>query len=286
MATTVLLENFNSIYEWTLLSGEAPTQVAGRTGLSLKHVSGTYIGYKIPAAAESDTLTVGFAYRADALSTNSLANFSSDTGATNHVTLTPTALGAIQVRRGTGSGTILVTSANGVISGGASSPWYYIELQAKLHDTTGFATLRVNGVPVASFPTGDTKNAGTKTTFDQFGLLNVGYFDDCYIITGTDGAFLGAQAIPDGLSTDVVARHATVVAVKRDPYHVARHATQVAVKRDTYHVARHALQVAMQYQAKRWTGTGFVPAPAIRTWTGTAFVEAKGAKRWNGTAFV
>ncbi|HET9665979.1 MAG TPA: hypothetical protein VFP09_04460, partial [Desertimonas sp.] len=72
---------------------------------------------------------------------------------------------------------------------------YYMEVQAKLHDTTGFVTVRLNGVVIAEALNVDTKNAGTKTTFDTLRFSATGgsnsRFDDLYLMTGAGDAFLG-----------------------------------------------------------------------------------------------
>ncbi len=89
-----------------------------------------------------------------------------DNGATYHLYLNVTTLGAVQLWRGDGrslspSGTLLGSSANGTVS----ADWYYIELGATISDTVGTAVVRVNGASVITF-TGDTRNGGTSTGLD------------------------------------------------------------------------------------------------------------------------
>src|SRR5436190_1993271 len=119
----------------------------------------------------------------------------SDSGATDHIRLRLSNLGALSVLRSVlGIG---VSSANGVIAAGS---WYYVELQVKLHDTTGFATVRVNGTVVASGTNIDTKNAGTKTVFDTIDLAFVSgasssIWDDLILQSGDTCSFLGDVAV-------------------------------------------------------------------------------------------
>jgi hypothetical protein len=194
VSTLVLTESFDSTAAWALANNAAPA--TGRTGVGVGVASsvGT-LTYTIPSASESDTVTVGFAWKiANVSAARPVIALRSDAGATTHLTVTTTATGALEVRRGTTSGTVLASSAASVF---AAATWYYVELQAKLHDTAGFVTLRLNGTTIASNPTCDTKNAGTKTTFDQL-FLTTGStvqqrWDDLYLVTGADGAFLGVQ---------------------------------------------------------------------------------------------
>ena len=88
--------------------------------------------------------------------------------------------------------------------------WSFIELRVKIHDTTGYVELRINGETAASAVNIDTKNGGTglidnfmitgghpAAGFDQG--INA-YFDDLYVVdsTGTSmNDFLGDIIIYD-----------------------------------------------------------------------------------------
>src|SRR5204862_3050679 len=98
-----------------------------------------------------------------------------------------------------GAGIVGASAAHGM----AVNTWYYIEWQIKLHDTTGFTSVRINGVQMFNVTNVDTKNAGTKTTYDRVRLndatANSGvslWFDDLYITTGAGATFKGSITIP------------------------------------------------------------------------------------------
>ena len=78
--------------------------------------------------------------------------------------------------------------------------WYYVEIQAKLHDSTGFVIVRVNGVEVINASTLDTKDGGTKTVYDRVSMAmfdgRVNQYDDLYITTGAGAPFKGSITIP------------------------------------------------------------------------------------------
>lgn len=151
-------------------------------------------------AEEHATFIVGFAMRMTsfgAASTITLLNLLGDFGLTTHVTLGMNQLGKLSVYRGTTVGTLLGSEAGTSIVTGA---WQYIELKAVLHDTTGSVEVRVDGVAVITLTNQDTKNAGTRTTFDTVSLVFtggqafVGFIDDLYICNGAgslNNNFLG-----------------------------------------------------------------------------------------------
>lgn len=192
----VLLEPFNNLSAWAVAGVPPATIVAGRTGTAVQIVnpSGT-IDYTIPPASESADVTVGFAWRTDTIGTQpQVLGLRSDAGVTMHVRLRVTSAGALQVRRDV---TTLGTSATGLV---AANTWYYIELRATLHDTTGLATVRLNGTTVLSLTNVDTKNAGTKTVFDTLRLESgvtgtTTLTDDLYLNTGIT-PFKGDITIP------------------------------------------------------------------------------------------
>jgi hypothetical protein len=104
------------------------------------------------------------------------------------------ASGNLQIVRG--DGTVLATTSTPVIL--SASTWYYLELGWKIDPSAGFATLRCNGVQVATF-SGNTRN-GTASSCDNFYLgngaqMNNGpHFDDLYLCDNagtTNNNFLG-----------------------------------------------------------------------------------------------
>ena len=82
----ITLEPFNNTSAWTV--GGTVNIVAGRTGTAVTTASatGNYAAYTIPAPNESDTITVGFAWRYDDAETGdrSIVIFYSDAMATLH----------------------------------------------------------------------------------------------------------------------------------------------------------------------------------------------------------
>jgi hypothetical protein len=99
------------------------------------------------------------------------------------VTLALETTGALKVLRGGSFGTLLGTSATGLI---ALNTWYFVELQATLSDTVGKVEVKLNGTTVIGPLTGLDTNAGVQTTFDTlvlsaFGAGTVTKYDDLYL---------------------------------------------------------------------------------------------------------
>lgn len=109
--------------------------------------------------------------------------FCSDSMATVHVTVSVViATGAIQVARGTHTGTVLATSATGLVP--PDSTWHYLEAMVLLGDAgVGQYQVFLDGAEIIPLTTADTKNGGTKTVFDSHGLRgnNSCYLDDYYV---------------------------------------------------------------------------------------------------------
>ncbi len=93
-----------------------------------------------------------------------------------------------------GNFTTLLTSAAGTY---AANTFYYIEISATIHDTTGTCEVRVNGSTIINY-TGDTRNGGG-TNIDTVSYSSFGgyytYIDDVYICDDSGSApyntFLG-----------------------------------------------------------------------------------------------
>jgi hypothetical protein len=181
-------DNFTSA-PWTL-SG-SPVITGGRTGTGAQFDGTTHVAsYTIPTDKQSDTITMGFAWKTNslALPATNIAQFNSDSGATQHNQLFVTSGGNIVVSR---SGTQLATAAHGMVA----NTWYYLEWQVRLHGTTGSAIVRINGVEKINIGNVNTKNAGTKTVYDQVKILGtsgpIENYDDLYIKTGSGCKFEG-----------------------------------------------------------------------------------------------
>lgn len=137
-----------------------------------------------------------------------LIRFFSDSAATLQLTVRFNG-GRLELLRG---GTSLAFSPANII---LTNSWGYVEIQAKVDPTSGFATVKYNGVTVISF-TGNTKNGGTSNLIDTFQLYFDGgqkiTVDDMYVLNDTGSTphntFLGdsrvAVVVPNGAgsSTD------------------------------------------------------------------------------------
>jgi hypothetical protein len=121
-----------------------------------------------------------------------------DTGITTHLSLRRNAIGTLSLYRGTSGGVLLATGTT-LISDNA---WYYVEIRATINDTTGICQVRLNGSGVNEIDfTGDTKNAGTSTSFDAL-RLSIPYsatrVTDVYILNtagSTNNSWLGDVAV-------------------------------------------------------------------------------------------
>lgn len=126
----------------------------------------------------------------------------SDAGATAHVTVNLVNGTTIEVRRGLTNGTLLGSYTPAVID---YTAWYYFEVKATLHDTTGSVEVKMNGTTVINLTNVDTKNGGTKTVFDAMSMggswVNNGRYmasDDLYLCNGAGSVnnnFLGDCAV-------------------------------------------------------------------------------------------
>lgn len=173
---------------------------------------------QVPAADEHDTFIFGKAFRnhngananegwlggrpTDALY-GIICTFGSDDGATPHVTVNVVGGNTFEVRRGLTNGTLL--GSYGWPTTPDYTSWYYVEVKAKLHDSLGYVTVKVNGQTILDLQNIDTKNGGTKTVFDYVAMsgswVNNGRYaasDDIYLCNGAgtvNNDFLGDVAI-------------------------------------------------------------------------------------------
>lgn len=97
--------------------------------------------------------------------------------------------GFIEVRRTSGTGTLLATSS-GHQPLGPTGGWFHLEIKATLHASNGSVTIRLNGLPVLSVSgvaTAGTTGNVTAIQFATAGANNSLYFDDLVISDTTDG---------------------------------------------------------------------------------------------------
>lgn len=165
-----------------------------RTGTHSRQLNTGGVGpYHAFDPQEDDTIYVGFGFNhsttiQDSAHTMLIFSEASDL-ATGHIGLVrrPSIRGW-EVRRGVtvsnpAAGTQLISVTPNVWF---PESWHYIELGAKIHDTTGWVELRQDGVTIGRFD-GDTRNGGTDGLIDLVAFnqrTNGGSFniDDVYII--------------------------------------------------------------------------------------------------------
>jgi len=196
-ANAILNEPFNDFTTNNWAATIATITPSGRTGSGVQTTAaGSSVNWTIPAGSESDYVIVGFAFNATGSTADrTVVQLCSDAGATLHLNMQIGADGSIVVFRGASLALLLSIPPTAAVPG----TWAYIEIQARLHDTAGTVTVRVNGTQVGTVTNQDTKNAGTKATFDTVklrgsnGLTEV--YDDLYVKTGSGASFAGDIAI-------------------------------------------------------------------------------------------
>ncbi len=181
--------------KWTGTLGVSPPIItaSGRNGSGLQ-ASGTAAGIQraFAAAETDDTFIAGVAVNvvSDSGGAAGLMQFRSDITATVHSTLVRNIDGSVALKLGTASGATLITTDPNLVPLGV---WVYVELKVVLHDSTGTAEIRINGVSRASDTGLDTKNGGTETVFSTFALgvqptsAPLVRFDDLYVCNGLGG---------------------------------------------------------------------------------------------------
>jgi hypothetical protein len=169
-----------------------------------------------------------------------------DAGATTHLSLGMTNNG-IYLYRGA-----LATLIGQYNFGVTTNIFYNFEISATINDTTGNVVVRMNGITVISY-TGDTKNAGTNSTIDAFGLgANGGMtaiIDDLYICDDSGAApyntFLGdvrvQTLVPNGAGSSTQftpSTGANYTTVDELPYSSTDYVySNTSGQRDTYTVS-------------------------------------------------
>lgn len=206
--------------KWTAQNGSSSitliNSTAGRRGggaLLAPSGSATTANVTKTLAASYATLIVGIAWKISAVSARNIMSVL-DNG-TAHLTLVMNSDSTLSIRRGTSAGTTLATSGSSL----SLNTWYYIELKATIHDSTGAYEVRVNGSPWLSASNVDTRN-GANASVNQVLLGSDGVlanvltqtFDDLYICDTSGSApqndFLGDVRIDtvlpsaDGTYTD------------------------------------------------------------------------------------
>lgn len=209
VCTDVLQESFTSLAAWSNVGGSATLQ-AGRTGTAVQCAgAAARVDYSLAANAH-EYITIGFAWQTvtSNVAAREVCQLYGDSNTSRHLRLVynGTTAQTLSVLRDT---TTLDTSSTGLIP---VNTYAYIEIQARLHDTLGSVTVRVNGTAVITLTNVDTRNGGTVATFDTVrlttavsGLTN--RWDDLYISVGSGCAFQGDHAIGQAVSFNATGQH-------------------------------------------------------------------------------
>jgi hypothetical protein len=186
----------------------AATNVLARTGgfAARWAVTGDTISKAYPA---SGGIVVGFALQLAATVTtpaNDLLQVRE--GTTVHLALSLTTGNVFTIKRGA---TVLATGTTAL----ALDNWYYIELKATIHDTTGSYEVRIDTVAELTASGVDTRNGGATGQWDRVRIAgqisgNFCYVDDFYLCDTSGSAprntFLGPVKVEALLPlTDAVA---------------------------------------------------------------------------------
>lgn len=173
--------------------------ISSNTG---RRSGGCYVGGKyhyttksLPSSSASVVFGMAVKLVSDASTTGLVSILE---GTTVHLTLgfVGTTGGKIRITRGDSGGTLLATSTATLSIGF----WYYVELKATIHDTTGSYELRINGGADVSGSSVDTRNGGASGVIDTIQLgsyATIGTpasYDDFYICNqsgATNNNFLG-----------------------------------------------------------------------------------------------
>lgn len=195
--TAILFDGFDladTAHRWTSAGNTALDTSPVRTGTHSRFVSFGGVGpYHAFDPQEDDTIYMGFGFFNSTLTTSgdlTLLHFAEGSNLDNgHIALIrKTNIRGWQVRRGSAVadpsfGTSLISVTPNVWFPGS---WHYIELGAKIHDTTGWVELRQDGVTIGRFD-GDTRAGGSDglidmVVFNQRTNHNEYNIDDVYIL--------------------------------------------------------------------------------------------------------
>ena len=195
--TAILFDGFDhddTEHRWTSDGASVIDTSPVRTGTRSRRLTAGGVGpYLAFDSQEDDTIYCGFGFYHDPIAganDTTLLFFSEASNlATSHIGLVRRPLiRGWEVRRGVTAsdptaGTLLASVTPNVWF---PESWHYVELGAKIHDSTGWVELRQDGVEILRFD-GDTRNAGTDGLIDMVVFnqeTNAGSFnlDDVYIL--------------------------------------------------------------------------------------------------------
>jgi hypothetical protein len=188
---------------WTTAGSVSVAGSGGQTGsgFNLPVGAGNSIYYSVPAASQTDTVTVGFHIKFSAVSLGTFAAGSWDfaqfalAGNLTQASLTINPAGILELYAWTG---VTVASAAGRL---VADTWYFIEAQVKTNDTAGVLELRVDGLLVGRRTGIDTHPFGSPLTFDRFTITTMGATPGSLAV---DNIYLRNDATFMGLTTGVL----------------------------------------------------------------------------------
>lgn len=182
---------------WSGFNVQTSFGSAGRHGEYFYVGGGATSDFRFAVADESTTVVMGFAFATTAVNGQRIISLLS--AGVEHVNLFANADGSLSVKNG--SGTVLGTSAAGVVTGVSpianSSPWPYIEFSVTIDDTVGAFTVRKAGTVILSATNVDTRNGGSKAAIETVRIIRDSNaverngYDDMYILTGASETFWG-----------------------------------------------------------------------------------------------
>jgi hypothetical protein len=196
--------------KWQISDSPAILTTGGRRGGGALTTASAGQAYKY-FPLNYTTLIIGFSMKYTGSPNSSRGEFLRIfDSAVQHLSVVVTFTGAVNVLRGSSSGTLLGSSAAAILQAGAEN---YIEVKAFIHDSAGMVEVRVNGVPVLTLTDQDTRNGGLASangfalgqwvnfvtyTFDDLyvcdnsGSLNSDFLGDCRVDTlypNADGTY-------------------------------------------------------------------------------------------------
>lgn len=176
-------------------SSTAPTygngsgvEVGRYGGVVYNPVNSATIRWTIPVAQRDAETWCGFAFLNHLAlgGTSPLWVLFGDGATVPHLSLYLASDGSLSLYRGTSAGTLLETSAAGLI---VLTTWYYIEVYGLIDNATGAYDVLINGASVMADSGIDTRNGGTNALVSCVGGSRIqsganSLYDDMYAVTG------------------------------------------------------------------------------------------------------
>jgi hypothetical protein len=177
---------FNDKHGGSIIPGTASFPASGRNGgNAIQSVGGARWQFVYDSVA---TAYFGGAFNFSAAIANNSEFLDVRDATVTHLTYTVNADGSIDIKRGGSGGTLLASSAAGVLVSGA---YDYYEFKHLIANAGGTAEVLKNGVSVVSF-SGDTQNAGTAASTNvSLYTVTSGNGHWCDIYYGDTGAYWG-----------------------------------------------------------------------------------------------